>query len=87
MLPCMHAGGSATAEWLQSKLADIVSAEWDSSFRKQSAITEAYLAADRKLLKGSGFMGMGESAWACAWACGCDHHHHHHGKHCVHGHV
>lgn len=56
----MGAGGVATAEWLKANLSSVVEKEWNSSYKKKNSVTEAYLAADSKLLKGSGFMGMGE---------------------------
>ncbi|KXZ50219.1 hypothetical protein GPECTOR_17g856 [Gonium pectorale] len=54
-------GGFAVADWLKSKLFGVVEKEWSSGYKPEFAITEAFLAADRKLLSvGAGFMGMGE---------------------------
>lgn len=50
------------ADWLQKKLFSEVEREWSQGYKPEFAMTEAYLAADRKLLSvGAGFMGMGGS--------------------------
>jgi hypothetical protein len=76
---CLHAGGSAVAEWLQSNLMGVVSSKW-SGKAPEADITEAYLQADSQLLVAKGFMGMGEfcsrrSVSRCegmkgVWQCG-----------------
>ncbi|KAG2498572.1 hypothetical protein HYH03_003323 [Edaphochlamys debaryana] len=54
-------GGYAVADWLQKKLFNVVEEEWKSGMKPEFCMTEAFLAADRKLLSvGAGFMGMGE---------------------------
>jgi protein phosphatase 1K len=54
-------GGAATAEWLKSKLFSYVQDNWESGPAAESALADAYVAADKKLLSnGGGFMGLGE---------------------------
>lgn len=52
-------GGSAVAEWLESNLLDVISNNWEAD-RAPYAITDAFLEADKQLLKSSGFLGLGE---------------------------
>ncbi|KAJ9522632.1 hypothetical protein QJQ45_019715 [Haematococcus lacustris] len=53
-------GGSAVAEWLEQHLSAVVQQHWNAAQPEQS-LTDAFLAADSKLLsKKAGFMGLGE---------------------------
>lgn len=52
-------GGNATAEWLKTNFSKYVTKCWEDAYSPEAAITEAFLAADRRILAPKkGFMGM-----------------------------
>lgn len=58
-------GGSATAEWLQERLFNVIRSKWSPGGARggdyTALVNDAFLEADKQLLSNtSGFMGMGE---------------------------
>lgn len=53
-------GGYATSEWLKRNLHATVTGLWEAGATPERCVTRAFLAADKVLLKPTGFMGMGE---------------------------
>jgi protein phosphatase 1L len=52
-------GGNATAEWLKVNFSKYVAKFWQETYSPEAAMTEAFLAADRRILTPKkGFMGM-----------------------------